>query len=240
MEKGEVDGYLLKPMNCPMHIKIFSSEQRSYRDMPVGLAEFGTVYRWEKSGELGGMTRVPRLHPGRCAPVLHRRAGAGRSAGLSRAREDRARHPRAWTTTASASACAIRTATSTSATPAQWDRAEAACINAAESLGVTFTKEPGEAAFYGPKIDFVVKDVIGREWQLGTVQVGLPAPPALRPVVRRRRQQASQPGDDPPRAVRLDGTVHRRALPSTSPARSRCGSPRCRWRCCRSARSTST
>src|ERR1044071_2143917 len=58
MEKGDIDGYLLKPMNCPMHIKIFASEQRSYRDMPVRLAEFGTVYRWEKSGELGGMTRV--------------------------------------------------------------------------------------------------------------------------------------------------------------------------------------
>jgi threonyl-tRNA synthetase len=54
MEKGEIDGYLLKPMNCPMHIKIFASEQRSYRDMPVRLAEFGTVYRWEKSGELAG------------------------------------------------------------------------------------------------------------------------------------------------------------------------------------------
>ncbi|MGH7179484.1 MAG: aminoacyl--tRNA ligase-related protein, partial [Tepidisphaeraceae bacterium] len=58
MDKGEIDGYLLKPMNCPMHIKIFASEQRSYREMPVRLAEFGTVYRWEKSGELGGMTRV--------------------------------------------------------------------------------------------------------------------------------------------------------------------------------------
>jgi threonyl-tRNA synthetase len=58
MEKGEIDGYLLKPMNCPHHIRIFASEQRSYRDLPVRLAEFGTVYRWEKSGELGGMTRV--------------------------------------------------------------------------------------------------------------------------------------------------------------------------------------
>jgi threonyl-tRNA synthetase len=58
LEKGEIDGYLLKPMNCPMHIRIFKSEQRSYRDLPVRLAEFGTVYRWEQSGELNGMTRV--------------------------------------------------------------------------------------------------------------------------------------------------------------------------------------
>ena len=79
-------------------------------------------------------------------------------------------------TIACASACAIRTAPSTSATRSQWDRAEAACVFAAESLGVKFTKEPGEAAFYGPKIDFVVKDVIGREWQLGTVQVDYQLP----------------------------------------------------------------
>ena len=58
MEKGEIDGYLLKPMNCPHHIRIYASDQHSYRDLPVRLAEFGTVYRWEKSGELGGMTRV--------------------------------------------------------------------------------------------------------------------------------------------------------------------------------------
>jgi threonyl-tRNA synthetase len=58
LEKGELDGYLLKPMNCPMHIKIYASELRSYRDLPVRLSEFGTVYRWEQSGELGGMTRV--------------------------------------------------------------------------------------------------------------------------------------------------------------------------------------
>ncbi len=56
--EGEIDGYLLKPMNCPLHIKIFASEKRSYRDLPIRLAEFGTVYRWEQSGELGGMTRV--------------------------------------------------------------------------------------------------------------------------------------------------------------------------------------
>ena len=74
-----LDGFLLKPMNCPHHIKIFASQPHSYRDLPVRLAEFGTVYRWEQSGELNGMTRVARLHPGRRPPLLHGGAGAGRS-----------------------------------------------------------------------------------------------------------------------------------------------------------------
>jgi threonyl-tRNA synthetase len=175
MEKGDIDGYLLKPMNCPMHIRIFASEQRSYRDMPVRLAEFGTVYRWEKSGELGGMTRVrgftqddahlfciedqvPAEVQG-CLELVKIVLG---TLGMKDYRvrvglrdPDSAKYVGA---------------------PDQWDRAEAACINAAQSLGVPFTKEPGEAAFYGPKIDFVVNDVIGREWQLGTVQVDYQLP----------------------------------------------------------------
>jgi threonyl-tRNA synthetase len=175
MEKGEVDGYLLKPMNCPMHIKIFSSEQRSYRDMPVRLAEFGTVYRWEKSGELGGMTRVrgftqddahlfcteeqvPAEVQG-CLELVKIVLG---TLGMNNYRvRVGLRDPDSNKYVGDAS---------------QWDRAEAACIQAAETLGVPFTKEPGEAAFYGPKIDFVVKDVIGREWQLGTVQVDYQLP----------------------------------------------------------------
>ncbi|MDB5318969.1 MAG: thrS [Phycisphaerales bacterium] len=175
MEKGEVDGYLLKPMNCPMHIKIFSSEQRSYREMPVRLAEFGTVYRWEKSGELGGMTRVRGFTQDDahlfcteeqvaqevlgCLELVKIVLG---TLGMNNYRvrvglrdPDSAKYVGA---------------------PEQWDAAEKACLAAAESLGVPFTKEPGEAAFYGPKIDFVVKDVIGREWQLGTVQVDYQLP----------------------------------------------------------------
>ncbi len=175
MEVGEIDGYLLKPMNCPHHIRIYASEPHSYRDLPIRLAEFGTVYRWEKSGELGGMTRVrgftqddahlfctedqvPQEVLG-CLELVKIVLG---TLGLSNYRvrvglrdPDSAKYV---------------------GDPAQWDRAEAACIAAAESLGVPFTREPGEAAFYGPKIDFVVKDVIGREWQLGTVQVDYQLP----------------------------------------------------------------
>ena len=175
MESGDIDGYLLKPMNCPMHIRIYASEQRSYRDLPVRLAEFGTVYRWEKSGELGGMTRVRGFTQDDahlfcteeqvaaelqgCLELVKIVLG---TLGMSDYRvRVGLRDPDSKKYVGAAD---------------QWDRAEAACIAAAESLGVSFTKEPGEAAFYGPKIDFVIKDVIGREWQLGTVQVDYQLP----------------------------------------------------------------
>ena len=175
LEKGEVDGYLLKPMNCPMHIKIYASEQRSYRDLPVRLAEFGTVYRWEKSGELGGMTRVRGFTQDDAhlfctedqlqAELLGCLELVKIILGTLQMKDFRVR-------------VGLRDPDSKKyvGNADQWDRAEAACKVAAESLGVAFSLEPGEAAFYGPKIDFVVKDVIGREWQLGTVQVDYQLP----------------------------------------------------------------
>jgi threonyl-tRNA synthetase len=175
MEKGEIDGYLLKPMNCPMHIRIYASEQRSYRDLPIRLAEFGTVYRWEKSGELGGMTRVRGFTQDDAHLFCTEEQVAPEVQGCLELvkiilgtlgmKDYRVR-------------VGLRDPDSAKyvGDPAQWDRAEAACIAAAESLGVDFSEEPGEAAFYGPKIDFVVKDVIGREWQLGTVQVDYQLP----------------------------------------------------------------
>jgi len=167
---GEIDGFLLKPMNCPMHIKIYDSRPRSYRELPVRLAEFGTVYRWEQSGELSGMTRVRGFTQDDahifcteeqvdaeirgCLSLVQTVLG---TLGMA---DYRVR-------------VGLRDPDSAKYTgdPALWDKAEAACRNAAGTLGVPFTEEPGEAAFYGPKIDFVVKDVLGREWQLGTVQV---------------------------------------------------------------------
>ncbi|HYF14965.1 MAG TPA: threonine--tRNA ligase [Phycisphaerales bacterium] len=165
-----IDGFLLKPMNCPHHAKIFASAPHSYRDMPVRLAEFGTVYRWEQSGELNGMTRVRGFTqddahlfctedqvPAEIQGCLSLVKVIFASLGM---KDYRVR-------------VGLRDPDSNKYTGAKenWDKAEAACIDAAASLGVAFSKEPGEAAFYGPKIDFVVKDVIGREWQLGTVQV---------------------------------------------------------------------
>ena len=175
LAKGDVDGYLLKPMNCPHHIRIFASEQHSYRDLPVRLAEFGTVYRWEQSGELGGMTRVRGFTqddahlfcteeqlPAEISGCLELVKIILGTLGMNDYRvRVGLRDP---------------DASKYVGDPAQWDRAEAACRDAATTLGVPFTVEPGEAAFYGPKIDFVVRDVIGREWQLGTVQVDYQLP----------------------------------------------------------------
>jgi len=165
-----IEGFMLRPMNCPHHAKIFASAPHSYRDMPVRLAEFGTVYRWEQSGELNGMTRVRGFTqddahlfctedqiPAEIQGCLSLVKIIFSVLGMKDYRvRVGLRDPDATKFTGS---------------PESWDKAEAACIAAAQSLGVLFSKEPGEAAFYGPKIDFVVKDVIGREWQLGTVQV---------------------------------------------------------------------
>ncbi len=165
-----LSGFMLKPMNCPHHIKIFASQPHSYRDLPVRLAEFGTVYRWEQSGELNGMTRVRGFTQDDahlfCTPeqVADEVLGC-----LSLVKT--------VLTTLGMSDYRVRVGLRDpdgkkfAGDPEKWDLAEDACRKAAATLGVPFTEEPGEAAFYGPKIDFVVKDVIGREWQLGTVQV---------------------------------------------------------------------
>ena len=165
-----LDGFLLKPMNCPHHIKIFASQPHSYRDLPVRLAEFGTVYRWEQSGELNGMTRVRGFTQDDAHLFCTEDQVAAEIRGcLSLVKT--------VLTTLGMADYRVRVGlrdpdgNKFTGDPAKWDIAEAACRDAASTLGVPFTEEPGEAAFYGPKIDFVIKDVIGREWQLGTVQV---------------------------------------------------------------------
>ncbi|XAE56444.1 threonine--tRNA ligase [Termitidicoccus mucosus] len=165
-----LDGFMLKPMNCPHHIKIFASQPRSYRDLPVRLAEFGTVYRWEQSGELNGMTRVRGFTQDDAHLFCTEDQVAEEVLGCL------ALVKTVLSTLGMADyrvRVGLRDPDSNKYTgkAENWDKAEAACRAAAQTLGVPFTEEPGEAAFYGPKIDFVVKDVIGREWQLGTVQV---------------------------------------------------------------------
>ncbi|MDR1435204.1 MAG: threonine--tRNA ligase [Puniceicoccales bacterium] len=170
LEDGSLDGFLLKPMNCPGHIKIYASRTRSYRELPVKLAEFGTVYRWEQSGELNGMTRVRGFTqddahifcteeqlPHEIEECLNLVKTIFATLGMS---DFRVR-------------VSLRDPNSNKyiGGDESWKKAEQALEIAAKSLGVPYTLEPGEAAFYGPKIDFVIKDVIGREWQLGTVQV---------------------------------------------------------------------
>jgi threonyl-tRNA synthetase len=164
------DGYLLKPMNCPHHIQIYASERRSYRDLPLRLAEFGVVYRHEQSGEVNGMTRVR----GFCMDDAHlfcapEQLGAeiADCVGLSKfvldmigLSEFRVR-------------IGLRSKESGKyiGSDENWAQAEVALRQTVRESGLKYTEEIGEAAFYGPKIDFVVKDCIGREWQLGTVQV---------------------------------------------------------------------
>ncbi len=170
MASPEVDGFLLKPMNCPHHIKIYEAQQHSYRDLPVRLAEFGTVYRFEQSGECHGMTRVrgftqddshifctPDQLSGEIDIDLELARMVLAEIGLNEYRvRVGLRDPASEKYVGSAN---------------NWQLAEKACIEAARGMGVPMTIEPGEAAFYGPKIDFVARDSIGREWQLGTVQV---------------------------------------------------------------------
>ncbi|MEX1095258.1 MAG: threonine--tRNA ligase [Planctomycetales bacterium] len=168
-EKSQ-ERFLLKPMNCPHHVKIYASEQRSYRDLPLRLAEFGTVYRHEKSGELNGMTRVRGFTQDDahlfCTPdqvkeefratvelvqfVFETFGFRDVSIRLS------LRDPESDKYVGRAEL---------------WDRAESELREVLTEMQVKFVEEVGEAAFYGPKVDFVIRDVIGRPWQLGTVQL---------------------------------------------------------------------
>lgn len=164
------EGYLLKPMNCPHHIQIYKAEPRSYRDLPVRLAEFGTVYRFEQTGELNGMTRVrgftqddahlfvtPEQVEAEMRANIELVLFILNTLGLSDYRVRLGfRDPQSTKYVGEA---------------ADWDTAQKALEEVVKGVGMNYSVEEGEAAFYGPKIDFVVKDCIGREWQLGTVQL---------------------------------------------------------------------
>ncbi|KPK86212.1 MAG: threonyl-tRNA synthetase [Phycisphaerae bacterium SM23_33] len=168
--EGQEQGYLLKPMNCPHHVQIYKSTQRSYRELPLRLAEFGTVYRFEQSGELTGLTRVrgyccDDAHifctPQQLESELESCVGLVELVlGTLELRDYRVR-------------IGLRGPDSSKyvGEPRNWDLAEANIRSVVSALGMNFTEEPDEAAFYGPKIDFIVKDCLGREWQLGTIQV---------------------------------------------------------------------
>jgi len=164
------DGYLLRPMNCPHHVSIFASDPHSYRDLPVRLAEFGTVYRAEQSGELSGLTRVRGFTQDDahifCRPdqLLDEITGCvnltRKVLDLLQLSDYRVR-------------LGLRDPNSNKyvGSDENWALAEEAVRQAVRSSGMDYIEEAGEAAFYGPKIDFVVKDCIDRDWQLGTVQV---------------------------------------------------------------------
>ena len=170
MKEGEIDGYLLKPMNCPHHIRMYASDQHSYRDLPIRLAEFGTVYRWEQSGEISGMTRVRGFTQDDAHIFCTEEQVEGEIAGCLEL-------VNIIFNTLGIKNYKVRLGLRDDDSKkyvgdiANWDKAEDACRKAVKTLGVHWVEERGEAAFYGPKIDFIVNDCLGRPWQLGTIQV---------------------------------------------------------------------
>lgn len=168
---GETDEYLLKPMNCPHHIMIYKSRPRSYRDLPVRLAEFGTVYRFEQSGELNGMTRVR----GFCQDDAHLFCTEDQVADEFRGCLEMTQFV---LETLGLKDYRVRLSFRDPASdkyvgaPEVWDRAERELEQVCRSMNLPHMSiAKGEAAFYGPKADFIVADCLGREWQLGTVQL---------------------------------------------------------------------
>ncbi len=167
----EGEEYFLKPMNCPHHCEIYASQPRSYKELPLRLAEFGTVYRYEQSGELHGLTRVRSFTQDDahifCTPdqlkeefckVIDIVLLIFRTLDFK-------------DYTAQISLRDPDNKTKYIGTDENWEKAERAIVEAAEEKGLNTITELGEAAFYGPKLDFMVKDAIGRKWQLGTIQV---------------------------------------------------------------------
>lgn len=164
-------GYLLKPMNCPHHTQIYDRKPRSYRDLPVRLAEFGTVYRYEQSGELGGLTRVRGFTQDDahvfCRPDQVKDEFKGAIALTQTVL-------RALAFDDFTAQVSLRDPADTAkyiGEAGQWDAAEQAIREAAAEMDLDTVEAEGEAAFYGPKLDFMVKDALGRSWQLGTVQL---------------------------------------------------------------------
>ncbi len=167
----EGEEYMLKPMNCPHHCEIYRSKPRSYKDLPVRLAEFGTVYRYEQSGELHGLTRVRSftqddahlfVRPDQLLEEFEKVIDIVLYI-FRTLKFDKY--------TAQVSLRDPNNREKYIGSDENWDKAESAIIEAAKNKGLNTIVEYGEAAFYGPKLDFMVKDALGRSWQLGTIQV---------------------------------------------------------------------
>ena len=172
--EGEV--FLLKPMNCPHHCQVFDNRPRSYRELPLRIAEFGTVYRYEQTGELHGLTRVR----GFTQDDAHIFCTADQLKDEFLDVLDLTRHVLQKLGfedyTAQISLRDPETPEKYIGSKEDWDKAEQAIIDATKEVGLETTTELGEAAFYGPKLDFMVKDALGRRWQLGTIQVDYQLP----------------------------------------------------------------
>jgi len=176
MGESEDEGFVMKAMNCPFHIEIYKSQLRSYKELPLRLAEFGTVYRYEQSGELGGLTRVRGftqddahlfLTPEQLSEEFLKVVDLIQTTlvALNMDQSFRAR-------------LSFRDPTSDKyiGSDEDWEKAQGAIRSAVETIGMDHFEGIGEAAFYGPKLDFIVRDALDREWQLGTVQVDYTLP----------------------------------------------------------------
>jgi len=175
----ESDVYMLKPMNCPSHMTLFNSTYHSYRDLPVRFAEFATLYRYERSGELSGLTRVRALTQDDChifCTPEQIQSEFSRAIELIREVMDTYGFTEYWVQ------LSLHDPDDTEkfvADEDKWNRAEQALRDALDALVVSYEPVLGEAAFYGPKADFIAKDVLGREWQLSTIQIDFIQPERL-------------------------------------------------------------
>ena len=200
VEKTE---YQLKPMNCPGHILIYKAKMRSYRDLPVRLAELGTVYRYERSGVLHGLLRVrgftqddahifcmPSQIESEVEACMDFAFAVMKIFGFEKYEVELSDwdvlHPENY-----------------AGKPEDWQRATAALAETMTRINVPFKRIEGEAAFYGPKIDVKLIDAIGRSWQLTTVQFDFNLPARFGLAIRRRRRRQARTAHGPPRAARL-------------------------------------
>ncbi len=168
-EEGEM--YLLKPMNCPHHCMIYKWQPRSYKDLPLRLAEFGTVYRYEQSGELHGLTRVRSFTQDDAHIFCRQDQVKDEFIRVMEIIEIIFKALNFENFEAQISLRDPKNTTKYVGSDEVWEMAEKAIIEACEEKGLPAVVEYGEAAFYGPKLDFMVKDALGRRWQLGTIQV---------------------------------------------------------------------
>ena len=204
--EAEKRTYALKPMNCPCHVQIFNQHLHSYRDLPLRMAEFGACHRNEPSGALHGIMRVraftqddahifctPEQITAESVAFVELLRSVYRDFGFEEVRVKFSDRP------------PVR-----AGSDEVWDRAEGALWDAVRAAGLETTLNPGEGAFYGPKLEFVLRDAIGRDWQCGTLQVDFVLPERLgASYVGGGRCQAPA-GDAAPRDPGLAGALHRR------------------------------
>ena len=169
-EEGDKDTYILKPMNCPFHIEIYQSQMRSYRDLPVRYAEFGTVYRYEQSGEVAGILRARGFTQDDAHLFVTSEQLQDEFIGVVELTQ-------VVLNKLGLKDYRVRVGTKDPASSKyighddNWTAATNAIVTACERMGLEYEISPGDAAFYGPKLDLIIKDALGREWQMGTVQV---------------------------------------------------------------------